>query len=147
MEFTFMEMNRRYEPVVPIDFDELIKVEEHLKYTNNVDVDGLEPGTDKIWRLTTYKLPGTTLLLCSYGVMMTDPKNRPGHGGEWSSRCEIINQIYGVNLIECVVKPTKERVGLAMAISRTLVELPNDLKWVKRHEHYSEIVAKTYIHK
>lgn len=54
------------------------------------------------WRLTTYSTDAGVNVY-SYGFLTDDLNERPGHGGEWSSRCEIINQVFDVNLMECSV--------------------------------------------
>lgn len=54
------------------------------------------------WRLTTYSTDAGVNVY-SYGFLTDDLNERPGHGGEWSSRCDIINQVFDVNLTECSV--------------------------------------------
>ena len=54
---------------------------------------------DGQYRLRKY-LAGD-LEVFTFGFMATDPRKRPGHGGEWSSNSEQINQVFGVNLREC----------------------------------------------
>lgn len=54
------------------------------------------------WRLTTHSTDAGVNVY-SFGFLPDDVNDRPGHGGEWSSRCEIINQIFDVNLIQCVI--------------------------------------------
>jgi hypothetical protein len=54
------------------------------------------------WRLTThYTDAGVNIY--SFGFLTDDLNSRPDHGGEWSSRCEIINKVFNENLTECGV--------------------------------------------
>ena len=72
------------------------------------------------WRLTAYvDKQGNTYY--SFGVFT--PNNLPGHGGEWSSRTEVINEVFGTDLIECGVD------SRAMSILRANVELGDLLQW------------------
>lgn len=51
-----------------------------------------------IFRLTMYEVE--TYIFYTYGLIMDNVEDRPGHGGEWSSRCAIINPIFGINTTE-----------------------------------------------
>lgn len=39
----------------------------------------------------------------SYGHYFFERNHRPGHDGEWSSRCEIINKEFDINIIEVAI--------------------------------------------
>lgn len=60
------------------------------------------------FRLTTY-LAGD-LEIFTFGFYASDPKERPGHGGEWSSNSHAIRQVFGEDLKEIAYN------GLACAI-------------------------------
>lgn len=54
----------------------------------------------RTWRLTTHETE-EGIILYSFGV--TDERNPPGHGGEWSSRADVINDVFDCNLFDIVV--------------------------------------------
>jgi hypothetical protein len=51
-------------------------------------------------RLRTYSTSVAGLSVYGFGVYRDDPMNRPGHGGEWSSRPSIVLEEMGVHLVE-----------------------------------------------
>ena len=48
--------------------------------------------------LKKYKHP-SDLIFYTFGYMADDERERPGHGGYWSSNCTTINKIFDVDLI------------------------------------------------
>lgn len=71
----------------------------------------------------------------TFGYWNDDPKQRPGHGGYWSSNAESIKHHFGIDLIECVVKSNPGLPGefiadsTAMAILKSDVPLPRCLEY------------------
>ena len=51
-----------------------------------------------MYRLTTYNVEGYDIY--TFGLLTHDIRRRPGHGGEWSSNAQNINEVFGVNLTE-----------------------------------------------
>lgn len=51
-----------------------------------------------VYRLTKYNVEGLDIF--TYGYLTKDLKQRPGHGGEWSSSCQQINSVFNTNLTE-----------------------------------------------
>lgn len=85
-------------------------------------------------RLRTYTHPNIPLY--SYGLMLNEPKQRPGHGGEWSSNSRTINQFFGTNLIEAAVD------GIAMAVPVDWIKeiLGDKVKW-ETHDIFGWIIT------
>jgi len=59
---------------------------------NNITKDG------GIYRLSEYAVED--LKIYSFGFLTHNRDQRPGHGGEWSSNCQRINQVFDVNITE-----------------------------------------------
>jgi len=51
-----------------------------------------------MYRLTKYNVDDVEIY--SYGFLTHSLKTRPGHGGEWSSNCQNINTVFGLDLTE-----------------------------------------------
>jgi hypothetical protein len=118
MEIKFIRINEPYEPYITVGSYEKLS-------TIGFKVDGGE------YRLTSYKTD-EGLWLYTYGFMAKDPKHRPGHGGEWSSRPAIINGIFDTDLVGVNVASKAYDDGEAyyvMAMDRKDVPLPANLTW------------------
>lgn len=59
----------------------------------------IERSNGDVFRLTAHKAGSLTVY--TFGLMCKDPKERPGHGGEWSSNSDTINEMFGVDIREC----------------------------------------------
>ena len=66
---------------------------------------------DREYRLRKYEHPEIPCLYF-FGVYYYDKNKRPGHDGEWSSRSEVINPIFGKDLYEVAVDQTSMAVSL-----------------------------------
>lgn len=76
---------------------------ENINVTGEVSTKTLyDDSSDGQWRLTTYSTDAG-INVYSFGFLPDDVNERPDHGGEWSSRCDIINQVFDVNLTECAI--------------------------------------------
>jgi hypothetical protein len=76
---------------------------ENLNLTGEVAIKTLrDEDRGGTWRLTTHYTDGGVNVY-SFGFLTDDLNERPGHGGEWSSRCEIINKVFDENLTECAI--------------------------------------------
>lgn len=53
-----------------------------------------------------------TIPLYAFGFMAKEPKERPGHGGEWSSNSTQINKVFGTDLYEVAVDQISAAVPL-----------------------------------
>jgi len=73
---------------------------EGVTFLRSLTTDRFIKDGNRTWRLSTHPtVEGVTFY--SFGI--TDPINPPGHGGEWSSNTYHINNMFGVDLIECDV--------------------------------------------
>jgi hypothetical protein len=118
----------------------------HSKSNRSMSVfkDWIEKETEQVipyddegeFRLRTYSHPEIPCLH-SFGLYLFDAKQRPGHGGEWSSRTQIINHIFDVNLMECAVD------GIAMAVDRQWLKdlLGDNAKWA-HNDSYGEYIVE-----
>lgn len=70
--------------------------------------EGLESGE---YRLRQYSHPEIPCLY-SFGIWYYEPKRRPGHGGEWSSRSEVVNPVFGKDLYEVALDQRSIAVSL-----------------------------------
>jgi hypothetical protein len=126
---------------------EFVRINENFE--PYITVDNLVKGEDK-----TVKAHGGTFRLTSYtdeegneyfsfGYMVDDVKQRPGHGGEWSSNSKAINEVFGIDLIECAIKELKGQYSsfFAMAIKRSNVSLPYNLE-LRENYGFNSIMLK-----
>jgi hypothetical protein len=120
MKWTYVRINQHFEPYLEVDsyskiFNEIKKVD------------------DGEFRLTTYET-NEGLKLYTYGFMATNPNERPGHGGEWSSNSTTINKVFSLNLCGIAVKAIGgpyPGCDMAMAVNIEDVPIPEPLKRVE----------------
>lgn len=93
---------------------------DHTKYGEyNLWSDNVHEITKRIengeFRLRDYIHP-QGIPVYTFGLMLDNPKERPGHGGEWSSNSRSILMIFNINLLEVALD------GIAVAVP---------IQWIK----------------
>lgn len=61
----------------------------------------------------------------NFGFMADNPQERPGHGGEWSSNSNAINQAFGTNIWEIAVN----NVSISVPFDWLVKLLGDDVDW------------------
>lgn len=87
MKLKFTRINDYFE--LYADIEPLVKVSEQF---NEVETG--------VARLTTYQSEGVNF----YSFGLNTHENKPGHGGEWSSNSHYINEVFGVDIVECAIR-------------------------------------------
>lgn len=77
-----------------------------------------------IYRLTKYTHPEVPEFY-SFGFMADNPKERPGHGGEWSSNEGNINKVFGVNIWGVAIN----QMSLSVPFEWLVKLLGEDVDW------------------
>lgn len=78
----------------------LYTTEGYTKWLENYDQSTIKIDSGE-FNLRVYNHP--EIPIHSFGFMASNPKERPGHGGEWSSNSGQINKVFGTNLYEVAV--------------------------------------------
>lgn len=110
-DITFVRINDNFE--VHLIVDSYTKVNEQF----------IEEPQGK-FRLTTY-VSDEGIKLYTFGYTVYDPKQKPGHGGEWSSNSTCINEKFGVKIAGCAVK------CLSDDCPNVLFSMACDIEWIK----------------
>lgn len=122
------------------DFNIQLQFDRDLIFLAEVMYELDRDNDDAKFRMTYYQIQGTELVIASYGVI--SEKNPPGHGGEWSSRCEVLNELFGTNYVECCIGRSADKCYLAgYAIDRNDIPLPEGLAWGKSYSTSTHLVV------
>jgi len=81
------------------------------------------PGHEGEYRLREYK--HAEIPIFTFGFFADDAKQRPGHGGEWSSNSPVINRVFGTTLREIAV----DQMSVAVPIEWLKELLGDNVEW------------------
>lgn len=86
------------------------------------------------FRLRTYSHP--EIPIHTFGIFYNDSKKRPGHDGEWSSRAEVINEEFGVDLLDISV----DQIAVAVPVEWIKKLLGDNVTW-QEADTYGHIIT------
>lgn len=92
-------------------------------------------GHEGEYRVRKYAHP--EIPIHTFGWMADNPKQRPGHGGEWSSNSITINKIFKTNLIEIAV----DQLSCSVPITWLKELLGNKVQWETCPYYYGEKIV------
>jgi len=87
------------------------------------------------YRLRQYLHPAG-IPVFSYGLFAHDPKQRPGHGGEWSSNTNTINRVFSTTLLEAAL----DSIAVAFPITWLKDLLGDQVTW-DTHDIYGHWIT------
>ena len=100
----------------------LYSEDQNLKWWENRTLKTVQDNRGE-FRLREHKHPEIPVF--TFGFMCNNPKERPGHGGEWSSNSTAINKVFGTDLIEIAL----DQLACSVSIKWIKELLGDKVKW------------------